>query len=218
MNIEDLSSQIDHTCRFCNPQDKKRILFESDDFYVMLSLGPIVEGYLLLVSKRHYECCAAIPENLADEFDRLYFDIKDILERQYGHVIAYEHGRAGSCLVTSESKHCYHAHMHFVPVSFKINEKIHLVFKNDESVTLKDFRQSYRDGKRSYLFADDGTSKMYFPIDPVKRQYLRTLVADFVEKPESWNWLDFQNWPEIESGLVSLQPLFDELKDIKYGS
>ena len=51
--IEDLKFQIESGCRFCNPPEKERILMETDNFYVMVSLGPIVEGYLLIVAKKH---------------------------------------------------------------------------------------------------------------------------------------------------------------------
>lgn len=50
-NIVDLACQLEETCRFCYPPEKERILYATENFYVMASLGPIVEGYLLIVSK-----------------------------------------------------------------------------------------------------------------------------------------------------------------------
>lgn len=46
-NIVDLACQLEETCRFCYPPEKERILYATENFYVMASLGPIVEGYLL---------------------------------------------------------------------------------------------------------------------------------------------------------------------------
>ena len=77
--ILDLNVQIENFCRFCNPPDKDRILYETENFYVMLSLGPIVEGYTLLVTKQHVGCCADIPDALMEEFIYLYNKIKNIL-------------------------------------------------------------------------------------------------------------------------------------------
>lgn len=59
-NIVDLACQLEETCRFCYPPEKERILYATENFYVMASLGPIVEGYLLIVSKKHIPACANI--------------------------------------------------------------------------------------------------------------------------------------------------------------
>src|SRR5687767_6720535 len=115
MTLSVLEEQMIKECRFCNPPDKDRILYETDNFYIMLSLGPIVEGYTLLVSKQHIDSCANVPYELLSEFDMLYHKTKNILATEFGSCIAYEHGRAGTCMIPMEnSKHCFHAHMHFV--------------------------------------------------------------------------------------------------------
>lgn len=201
---------IDPDCRFCNPPDKNRILFESENFYIMLSLGPIVEGYLLLVSKQHIECCAGISEENAVEFDTLYNWIKELLKETYGQSIAYEHGRAGSCLVASSSKHCYHAHMHFVPVHFEMNNVVSAKYNGTALDDLTDFRKTYHAGHKSYLLVDDGQIKMYQPSGEVQRQYLRSVTADHMQNSSSWDWFTYQNWPLINSGLERLKPIFEQ--------
>lgn len=201
---------IDLDCRFCNPPDQNRILFESENYYIMLSLGPIVEGYLLLVSKQHDECCAALPEKHSAEFDRLYTWIKEILTDTYGHAIAYEHGRAGSCLVASDSKHCYHAHMHFVPIQFDMNSIVSEKYPGTVQEDLTAFRKAFHGGHNSYLFVDDGQMKMYKPTDEVPRQYLRTVTASYMKNDSSWDWLAYKNWPLINAGIEKLKSIFDQ--------
>ena len=68
-NIVDLACQLEETCRFCYPPEKERILYATENFYVMASLGPIVEGYLLIVSKKHIPAITA-----EQEFDALSTD------------------------------------------------------------------------------------------------------------------------------------------------
>ena len=72
-NIIDLACQLEETCRFCYPPEKERILYVTENFYVMASLGPIVEGYLLIVSKKHIPACANIPNEIFQE----YLDLKE---------------------------------------------------------------------------------------------------------------------------------------------
>jgi diadenosine tetraphosphate (Ap4A) HIT family hydrolase len=205
--IQDLDLQIEATCRFCNPPEKERILYESDNFYVMLSLGPIVEGYALLVSKQHIGCCAEIPEELSFEFESLYTKIRSLLVSEYGSCISYEHGKAGSCLVPTEgSKHCFHSHMHFVPVNIQLNEIVQKDFsKYVELSDLRDFGKSYNAYKSPYLYVDDGRKIMYIDVYDVRSQYLRYNTAIATNNDKLWDWVKYQGWEKVNSGISRLK-------------
>lgn len=210
--ISDLELQINSFCRFCQPPDKERILYETDNFYVMLSLGPIVEGYTLLVSKQHFGCCADIPDEFYDEFILLYKKIKNVLKDCYDNVICYEHGRAGSCLVPMEgSKHCFHAHMHFVPIDIKINELIVLDFPNKVNLkNLDQLRPFFLLNASPYLFAEDDDSiKIYPNIDSLRRQYLRYKTAKAINEEELYDWVKFQGWDKINAAKNKMQSKFE---------
>src|SRR5947209_721480 len=92
------NKEILKDCRFCVPPQKERILYETDNFYVMLSLGAFVEGYVLINSKTHEDCCAAFDDKMGPEFDELFQKTKAILLKSYGACLCFEHGRAGACL------------------------------------------------------------------------------------------------------------------------
>lgn len=212
--IKDLDIQINTCCRFCNPPEKERILYENDNFYIMLSLGPIVEGYTLLVSKKHIGCCADIQDELYNEYIFLYQKIKSILKSTYGNVICYEHGRSGSCLIPIEgSKHCFHAHMHFIPVDTKLNELVSFDFKN--SVLLKDLsqlRKYFLLNASRYLFVEDEESMKIYPnIEKIRRQYLRFKTAKAINKEELYDWVKYQGWDEIYNAKMKLQSKFKNL-------
>ncbi len=66
--IIDLKQQIEKKCRFCTPSEKERILYETEHFYVMVSLGPIIEGYLLIITKKHIGACLNMPKEYLEEF------------------------------------------------------------------------------------------------------------------------------------------------------
>ncbi|MDO7171432.1 HIT family protein [Mariniflexile sp. AS56] len=218
MHSESLELDIEKYCRFCNPPDKNRILFESDNFYVMLSLGPIVEGYLLICSKQHFESCSKIPKKYSTEFDSLVSAVKQILIETYGSCIFYEHGRAGSCLSFGEgSKHCYHAHMHCVPVNVKLSNLIEGTLKPIKCNSFDDFRENCNKYNEPYLFVDDGEKYIYIVVKDIRRQYLRYLTAEAIGKKGLWNWVEHQGWDIIDRSKNKLKPLFNSLS-IKYGN
>ena len=208
MKIDD---EIKIICRFCYPPDKYRILYESDHFYVMVSLGAIVEGYLLLISKEHFESCAQISAQLRIEFYNIIDRIKAILKNQYGSCVFFEHGRSTSCLKVpdeSGSKHCYHAHLHCVPVPFNLNEQITgypMVF-NVRSPS--EYFELCEKINLPYLFVWDEKMKLYFIETEIRRQYLRFLVAQGVGKPELWDWLSFPETGTIERTIRQLKSFF----------
>ncbi len=213
MKPKELEKDIELYCRFCNPPDKERIVYETSNFYVMLSLGPIVEGYLLICSKEHFDCCGKIDTILAKEFDELAELVRQILIKAYGHCIFYEHGRAGSCMTFSEgSKHCYHAHMHCVPVNLELNnlmDKNFLPIKHDN---WNDFRKSNSQYNEPYLFVDDGNKVSHLVVkEDIRRQYLRHLVAKSTGAENLWNWVENQRLDVIMSGREKLKPFFDSL-------
>ena len=199
-------------CRFCDPPDKSRILLETEHFYVMLSLGPITEGYLLINSKFHYDCCGSFTGIVASEFDRVIAVVQNIQLQVYGQCILYEHGRAGSCLQFSQpSNHCFHAHMHCVPVSVNINNLIANTQYPVYAESFEDFRKIYQQSKNPYLFVCDEEMKIHFIKSDIRKQYLRYLVSSQLGKEELWDWSTYQRWEVISAAQQKLKPYFDAL-------
>jgi len=196
-------------CRFCIPPDKDRIIYETDNFYIMLSLGAFVEGYLLINSKTHHDCCAAIDERLAHEFDTLFHYTQNTLREVYGACLCYEHGRAGACLQFSEAnQHCYHAHMHCVPLSTQISTDIDAVFTRTTLHSIEDLREQYYLNPKPYLFVDDGQMSMYYINKPIRKQYLRHLASNGIGLQNEWNWLAHPNYENITRGKNKLKNYF----------
>ena len=209
--IKDLQQLIENECRFCNPPDKERILYETKNFYVMLSLGPIVEGYILIVSKEHFDCCGALPDRMGKEFDMLYQKAKEILKETYGAVLCYEHGRAGSCLGTGDgSKHCFHAHMHLIPTSINLSEIVEKDIISENLQNLVDFRKLYKSAHKPYLYIDDGAKKIFQIEGEIRRQYLRFKTAEAIKQEHLWDWVTYQNWEFINSAKITLSEKFNK--------
>lgn len=215
MNKEELKKDIELHCRFCNPPNLDRIVYETNNFYVMLSLGPIVEGYLLICSKEHFDCCGKIDSRLGKEFDDLAELVRKILVEAYGNCIFYEHGRAGSCMTFSEGdKHCYHAHMHCVPVDTKLNSLLDKNFYPIKHNSWEDFRKSSHKYNEPYLFVDDGNKVSHLVVkEDIRRQYLRHLTAVSIGNEDLWSWVEHQRPEVIKLGRDKLRPFFDIIKN-----
>jgi diadenosine tetraphosphate (Ap4A) HIT family hydrolase len=207
--IENLAEQVEMECRFCVPVETGNILLTTENFYVMLSLGPICEGYTLIISKTHIESCGELNNELGKEFDAICDKVKQIFSKVYGSCIMYEHGRAGSCLQIGEgSKHCYHAHMHCIPTNVSLNEIISKDFKPLIVSSYSDFRKECQRSMQTYLFVEDKEKCVYFVDREIRRQYLRYHLANLLGKPDEWDWIKYQNWEIIDSGRNKLQSYF----------
>lgn len=207
-HIEDLSCQMEEICRFCRPPEKERILFQTENFYVMVSLGPIVEGYLLIVSKEHIGACLHLPEKYFDEFIQLKEYVRSILTRVYGECLFYEHGKTGSCLISGKDHiHCYHAHMHCIPTTIDLNAIISKELKPQQFVSYRDCLNRMQCTDK-YLYVEDDSLCTYQPEVPLRKQYLRFKLSEALGVTERWDWVNHQNWPLIYETIHTLKPLF----------
>lgn len=208
--IKDLQMKISETCRFCTPPEKERILYESENFYVMVSLGPIIEGYLLIVTKKHIGSCLNLPVEYLVEFLEVKSLVKEVLIENYGSCIFYEHGKIGSSLkFNNSSQHCYHAHMHCVPVKINMNEIVNKDFEYNYFTSFKDAHEKLCKIEK-YLYIEDGSLNVYTPTQNIRKQYLRWILSILIGKEDKWNWIENQNWNIIYETIKRLKPYFNE--------
>lgn len=117
-SIESPSGRIYYeSCFFCNP-DITRIITLANDFYVILGLGPIKEGYVILASRQHYRSTFDLPEETLHEFEGLRRRLIQVVKDEYGACVITEHGRISSCTADEDAheEHCFHAHELLFPV------------------------------------------------------------------------------------------------------
>jgi len=144
------------------------------------------EGYLLVLPVRHFRAAGDLAGNHLDEFVRVCKWVGDVLKRQYGPYILFEHGTrsegVGGCGI-------YHAHLHAVPLAQVPDpvEALKLRFPCTELTDLKEIRERST-GLASYLFYRDSHARHYvFDTGPLPSQYMRKLIAD-AQANEHWDW------------------------------
>lgn len=199
---------------------KDNILYESDNFFVVPSIGQIeIEGYLLLCSKKHFEGVGGSPAALHSELEETLNHTRLVLTDNYNsEVLAFEHGprigcwRGGGCLD--------HAHLHLVPIALNLMEPLALRFLN--GLQIKDYYAVERidefgrlseiseKEESSYLFVETNDSKRYITrvSFTIPSQYLRQIIAHFLKKDDLWNWKRTPDYETFDRTMTRLSGKF----------
>jgi len=180
---------------------RNRILFESENFNVFPSLGQIVEGYLLISSKKHYLSIAQIPDKLYPELKQVQKKVKKVLTNNYQKPLFFEHGplneqEKGGCCIE-------HAHLHCVPANADILEEI---LKNFPSKIIDSFSEIPKNTQ--YLFLEQNNIKYLFILDTIiPAQYIRQILAVKLDKEDKWDW---RQSPEVSKLKNTIKKLNDK--------
>jgi diadenosine tetraphosphate (Ap4A) HIT family hydrolase len=194
----------DSGCTLCNAvfgvgSDERwnQIIFESPNFAVIPSLGSLVEGWLLIVPKKHFISAAVLPEPLLGEMMQLKQDVSEALALDYGQVCIFEHGpvsagRSTGCGVD-------HAHVHVVPVAADLITASQPYLPggvNFNRGTLRDCRIEAEKGF-DYLYVEQPVGVGFVAFSKkFESQTFRRGVASIYGCSSEYNW---RNYPKLET-------------------
>lgn len=165
-----------------------RYVYEDDKFVVMPTLGAFVEGYVMIVTKKHYDCVGKMPLEDIIAIDRLLGVMKERVNRIYGtEVICFEHGsvscanKFGGCL--------NHAHIHILPCNVSLIEEISGYDLKISKLPSLAVLHDQGGAENPYLFFEDVDGERYIITgEYIASQFFRKLVANHMGLPESWDW------------------------------
>jgi len=134
---------------FCQIKEKlkNQIIDESKNFYLLHDGFPLMEGHLLLIPKKHFDCYLGLDKNLIEEFNLLKKKVIDFLTNYYQKPVIFEHGVVGQTV--------FHAHLHFLPTDILIKKQIEKVAK------------ATKIPKIPYLYYEVNDKKIYY--QPTKK-------------------------------------------------
>lgn len=170
-------------CEFCKrDQLEKRLITESKNFIVIGGKGQIVEGYSLIIPKKHVLCFGLLSSNVLEEYIELKDKVDKVTTAAYQKPLYFEHGIIGQTVP--------HAHMHCVPSNadllprmmlrnYSIKQKRTLSSEVELRDVLKDFGP--------YYYYESGGLKMAFDVN-VCEMALRVALADSLGIPEAADW------------------------------
>jgi len=187
-----------HNCQYCDEFEKgyieidgqnigNRELFRSDNFVVFPTLGPLVEGHILIASKEHYIGVGEIPITLHQELEEVQDKFRKALTENYAIPLFFEHGPTSS---TKKGGSCIeHAHIHAIPLEIEILEEIAEDFEYTE---INDFGALTRQFATDvpYFFYEDNKGQRYLFVLPsdAPSQYIRPILAHKINQPGKWDW------------------------------
>ena len=206
-----LDRLVDTRCSFCDPIEEL-IVSETHSFRVLLALGPIEEGYALIMPREHVMGLSNLPIGDLDELRDLKREVRKVYKRAYDlPVVMYEHGGVGVCSVEPGEQLCYHAHLHVLPTEKDLLHRLEDDFTTFRLGGYRELSRMYEEYGHYLLYENRYEEAYYVPVQrPIRRQYLRSLAATELGKPERVDWKLDHNWPEIRAAKRRLAPLFGE--------
>ena len=115
------------SCVFCNIDKSKlenTIIDETDNFIVLPAVGSLVDGYLIIVTKKHINSMSELNADEQKEYELLIQKYRNLFKNIYEkYPIIFEHGTP---IINSNMKasSVVHAHIHIVNHEFMNEYKV----------------------------------------------------------------------------------------------
>lgn len=188
-------------CNFCK-FDKKRIentiIEETENFYVMPTLGSLVDGYVLIVSKKHINSMNELTGKEKEEYFNLLSKYYNRFAEVYGkNPIVFEHGTIDT---NNTASSVIHAHTHIVNHEYKSQE---FMIKN---LNLKPISKEIDFENKSYIFFIDNNFNFFisYEFNPVS-QLMRRYIAEDLGLANMYDWKRYHFIENLKSTINKLK-------------
>ena len=177
-----------------------RILYETPKWVVVPTIGPLVTGHILIVSRDHADSILATTKEEIIELEFVLIECVTKLSRLYKSPCAlFEHG-TDSALPNLSGACIDHAHLHVLPCKEDFAAYVRGEFQNWLSdAPLHALHDRGLMG--SYLLVGSTLEKPRFWFhkcsEPTPSQCLRMFGARLIGTKGSWNWRDNPNGPDF---------------------
>jgi diadenosine tetraphosphate (Ap4A) HIT family hydrolase len=190
---------------------KNRIIGETKNFLIMPMVGPLVPGYLLVVSKEHYWSFSHLPKDIYYEVEIIQELLNELFERYFTKPLYFEHGamsdikKGGCCSV--------HAHLHCVGVEIDVYK--YIAKKNMLYNELYEFTElsQMSDKNIPYIYyQNQNGNKFVFKAENIESQYVRKLIGKKLGYYDRLEWSENIQYDWILYLIKEFTPLFNKLK------
>lgn len=185
------------TCPYCtgllaprpSAEPWDQIIASTRKFVLAPSLGALVPGWLLVISRQHVLCAGALPAAEHAEMLELVECARTQVERAFGPATVFEHGPArpgtpAGCGVD-------HLHMHVVPLGFSLRAAAtaitpRLTWQQLEGTP--DLAAVHRSGIDYSLVKEPDRPAVWAPTPRGVNQFLRRAIAMQLGIPEQFDY------------------------------
>jgi diadenosine tetraphosphate (Ap4A) HIT family hydrolase len=196
---------LDGRCFLCLPPSDLLFL-DSQNFYALAGLGPVVDGYCLMAAKPHVKSMADLPPALFAERAGFVSLVRDKLAAMYGSCLITEHGRMAICETDEHDHHCFHAHLLVFPGVPDISVLAESYFAASQVFTSLETALAQAAGHPEYLLISPDPNRFLVYSTPLNapRQLARYLVA---WKTGNSHLADWKTWPQRERAIAIAETL-----------
>ncbi len=175
-------------CYLCSLQEKY-IIKEYKNFTLLIDPFPITIGHMMIVSNEHYGCIGELPIDLLKDLKVHLEVISNNLKNQNKDIIFYEHGRAGVCAKDLWGFQCSHMHLHVLPLSLSLHDKLEKLFFSQQVHNLLYFREFFHAFGEYLYFQKNNIGKLY-NINQIKilPHLLRTFICEKINMEHLSDW------------------------------
>jgi len=193
------------------PWDK--ILHETSNFVVTSTVGALVEGWTLIISKRHVPAMGALTEVELSELQQLVIKVRNLMESHYGFVVMFEHGPA--CEGTAFGCGIDHAHLHVVPLQITLAPLVehelqfHIMWE-----TIADVRNlsQIHQQRVSYLYILENSRSegKVIRLQNIPSQFMRRVIANYLGIPHLYDYRRYKFRQNVVAALQRLETVYNE--------
>ena len=176
-------------CPFCKLDTSlyyNQILEETNCFYIIPSLGSLVEGYVLILPKQHIYSMSKSNKKILEEYNGIIEKYRKIFKKIYGkYPIVFEHGTPNPSGISANS--VIHGHAHIVNHNYKKESEMikKLNFKKINSIYDIQSNKNY-----IYYKNQAGINYVTYEFEPIS-QIMQIYIANDLEINENYNWRNF---------------------------
>jgi diadenosine tetraphosphate (Ap4A) HIT family hydrolase len=180
-----------------------RVLYETPEIVLTPTLGMIVPGSFLIVSKIHVHGFASLSEESLIRVDSSIRYILGRLRPLFGDYLVFEHGSPIKA-IESHGGCIMHAHFHLFPTAKETGPMILSALPWQELGSL--FQLSQARGLAYALVGLDG----HYSLSKSPRlpsQWIRRVVVDSLNSSKHWDWGVEFGYKELEETLAKLSQI-----------
>jgi diadenosine tetraphosphate (Ap4A) HIT family hydrolase len=167
-----------------------QVLFQTDNFVVVPTVGALVDGWLLIVTRESRICMGAIDDSLRRELEQVVTFFAEALQDCYGNVAMFEHGP--SCFGLPVGCGVDHAHLHLLPAPGNLVNDVGRVSSVDLQWRLADglgTATEYFKAGKAYLYVEQPIGRATISnASEAPSQLFRKVVAYQIGHPEKYDW------------------------------
>lgn len=177
------------TCPFCNIDFNElcnTLIEETNNFFVIPTKGSLCEGYVLIISKQHYNNMTDTSPDKKLELTSLINKYRRLFKVKFGkYPIIFEHGEN---LDNNSSNSVSHAHIHIVNHNYMHEEDL---IKNMNFIQV-DKANFFNKINSSYISYISPNEKYYISTNYLRKpQQMRIYIACDLGFENKYNWKQY---------------------------